>query len=256
MQKPTVSTKKKGKYSDSKDSGPRTPVKSPYTKKMTMGSLYYDNMEVRYLGKMLGGKPEGEGQSFHENKEKKFEGVFKNGGPHGDHCKIYHPNKEIAYEGACFEGLKEGKGTEYYDNGQILFSGDWHYDQPVGTNIKIFMANGKVLFEGTREKGTVFIDDKNIDNESVSTQVTAESAELNKKIEDQKTMTKKGGPVKGHATNVNAQKKESLAKKPVPKVVEAKKAEAKQPIKTDTPKTKTVIYISGNIWLIFWIKYQ
>jgi len=56
---------------------------------------------------------------FHENKVKKYDGLFKNGGPHGNKCVIYHSNKGVAYEGAYNEGLKEGKGKEYYDNGQV-----------------------------------------------------------------------------------------------------------------------------------------
>jgi len=53
------------------------------------------------------------------------------------------------------------------------------------------------LFEGNREKGTVFVEEKDSENQSVSTQVTAESADLNKKIEEQKNLGINAAPVKG-----------------------------------------------------------
>jgi hypothetical protein len=107
-------------------------------------------MNIKYLGRLVDGKKNGDGREFHSNGNPYYDGNYQNNQPHGDKLTIFHPNKQAWYSGSMEEGQKQGHGTEFYENGQILYSGNWHQNEPHGENVKIHNSDGSVMFEGRK----------------------------------------------------------------------------------------------------------
>lgn len=107
-------------------------------------------MNIKYLGRLVDGKKNGDGREFHDNGNPYYDGNYQNNQPHGDKLTIFHPNKQAWYIGSMDEGQKQGHGTEFYDNGQILYSGNWHQNEPHGENVTIYNSDGSVMFEGRK----------------------------------------------------------------------------------------------------------
>lgn len=130
------------------ESPPRTPAEKKYPG-ATVGSVYYDDLNIKYLGQLKDGKKHGNGKYFHQNGELWFEGVFQNDGPHGE-VTLFHDNKQQQYVGGMTDGKRNGTGVEYFANGQKKFEGAWANDEPYGENIQVFNEDGSVAFEGTK----------------------------------------------------------------------------------------------------------
>lgn len=67
-------------------------------------TLYWSNGNVLYQGGMLGGKKEAHGKWYHENGRLRFEGMWKNDGPHGD-VTIYKRDGNIGFIGTMDQGV-------------------------------------------------------------------------------------------------------------------------------------------------------
>jgi hypothetical protein len=107
-------------------------------------------MNIKYLGRLVDGKKNGEGREFHANGNPYYDGNYQNNQPHGPKLTTFHLNKQAWYTGAMHEGQKQGNGTEFYDNGQIFYSGNWEKDEPHGENVTIFNSDGSVMFQGRK----------------------------------------------------------------------------------------------------------
>ena len=132
-------------------SSARGDAKSPIKRATSsIGSLYYEDMNIKYLGRLVDGQKNGEGREFHANGNPYYDGNYQNNQPHSDKLTIFHSNKKPLYTGAMHEGSKQGNGTEFYDNGQILYSGNWDKNEPHGENVTIYNSDGSVMFEGRK----------------------------------------------------------------------------------------------------------
>merc|ERR1712151_556162 len=143
---------KKGSNTKYSGKGNKSPAKPRPRTGSCFGSQYYEDMTIKYLGKLENGQKSGMGKEFHQNGNLYYEGNYQNNEPHGDQVTLWHPNKQTMYTGGMIEGQKEGHGTEFYENGQVLFNGDWHNNEAYGEGIQIFNEDGSVLFEGDKAK--------------------------------------------------------------------------------------------------------
>jgi len=175
---------------------PKKPIVSPYKRSgSSIGSLYYDDMSIKYLGRIDCGKKSGPGKEFHNNGTLYFDGNYQNDQPHGDQLTLWHDNKETMFTGSMNEGRKEGNGTEYYHNGQVLFHGSWHNNEPYGEAIKILNQDGSVMFEGNKTKGG---DEANVEteegqkliSETTTTKVTDDGIDTTKTTITSEVMSK------------------------------------------------------------------
>merc|ERR1712151_817210 len=171
---------KKGSNTKYSGKGNKSPAKPRPRTGSCFGSQYYEDMTIKYLGKLENGQKSGMGKEFHPNGNLYYEGNYQNNEPHGDQVTLWHPNKQTMYTGGMVEGKKHGHGTEFYENGQILFNGNWSANEPYGTGIQIFNEDGSVMFEGDKEK--VVADEGGVEvvSETTTTQVTADGTEVTK----------------------------------------------------------------------------
>ena len=90
------------------------------------GKLYTADQILLYEGKLLNGKPYGEGTVFYPNGNKYMEGTFD------------------------VKGLIKGK--EYYSNGNLRFEGTYEINHGYGPNYPIsgmcYNESGELIFEG------------------------------------------------------------------------------------------------------------
>jgi hypothetical protein len=147
MQAPLKKASANSKPLSTARSGAKSPIKRATS---TIGSLYHEDMNIKYLGRLVDGKKNGEGREFHSNGNPYYDGNYQNNQPHAEKLTTFHSNKQAWYTGAMHEGQKQGNGTEFYDNGQILYSGIWEKDEPYGENVTIFNNDGSVMFEGRK----------------------------------------------------------------------------------------------------------
>ena len=82
----------------------------------------------------------------------KYEGTFKNGGPHGKNQIVYDPWGNY-YIGKMSDGVKEGAGCLYYAGGQLLYSGYFKNNEPTGKYVKLYYSDGKIEFIGEMKAG-------------------------------------------------------------------------------------------------------
>merc|ERR1712166_923729 len=143
------------------------------------GSQYFEDMTIKYLGKLENGQKSGLGKEFHPNGNLYYEGNFQANEVHGDQVTIWHSNKQTMYTGGMMEGKKEGQGTEFYENGQILFNGSWAENEAFGMGIQIFNSDGSVMFEGDKEQVKLHVEGEIVVVSTTTTEtVTAEGTEV------------------------------------------------------------------------------
>merc|ERR1712151_292282 len=190
---------KKGSNTKYSGKGNKSPAKPRPRTGSCFGSQYYEDMTIKYLGKLEDGKKSGMGKEFHQNGNLYYEGNYQNNEPHGEQVTLWHPNKQTMYTGGMIEGKKNGQGTEFYENGQILFNGTWSANEPYGTGIQIFNEDGSVMFEGDKER--VMPDEGGVEvvSETTTTQVTADGTEVTKTTVTTETL---GEDTKNHEETV------------------------------------------------------
>lgn len=114
---------------------------------------YYPNGREEYIGTHRNQKWEGRGTWYYTNGKIRYSGIFKNGGPHNENCKIYYSNEKIQYSGQMIEGKRENYGKCYYDNGLLCIDGYFKNDKLEGEKITIYWSNGKLQYYGNMVSG-------------------------------------------------------------------------------------------------------
>ena len=129
------------------------------------GNLYYE-------GEFTDGEKTGWGKTFKEDANPKHHGLFKNGLPHGIHCKEYSDENKMVFKGQMSEGkyhergafynpetgvmnykgefdeelVWNGQGTEFYENGKPKFNGK--FDKKAYVDGQLWDMNGRQVFVG------------------------------------------------------------------------------------------------------------
>jgi len=96
-------------------------------------------LNVRYVGQVVNGLPEGKGIEYWNNGER-YEGDFRNGKKEGK--GFYYWNDGDRYEGDYRNNKQEGKGIYYFHNGDRAM-GDFYNDNQIGKHVML-TRNGKV----------------------------------------------------------------------------------------------------------------
>jgi antitoxin component YwqK of YwqJK toxin-antitoxin module len=96
----------------------------------------------------------GEGQSYWDNGNIEYEGIFLNGLKECLDKKGYYYFKDgtLQYCGYWIGNRRTGQGVAFYDNQQILYEGEWKDDEWNGTG-KRYSKAGDFISEGVWEMG-------------------------------------------------------------------------------------------------------
>ena len=104
---------------------------------------YYDNGQLNSILKFVDGKAVGESKYYHENGDLKGIGNYQNGEQVGE-WKYYHENGDLQGIGNYQNGEQVGKLTYHYKNGQL--NSIFNYNQGMDTvEIRSYHENGQLF---------------------------------------------------------------------------------------------------------------
>ena len=98
---------------------------------------------IKFEGQSLFGMYDGMGKLWHKNGSLKYDGMFKNGGPHGERVLLYDENAQLAFDGRMNCGIRDGFGKSYWPNGQVMFEGVYKND---GLLLEQEISDGENIF--------------------------------------------------------------------------------------------------------------
>lgn len=107
--------------------------------------------EKEYEGTFVDGEYHGFGVLFHDNGKRWLEGVWFDGGCHGEFIE-YNDNELLTYKGQIEFGEYNGKGTLFYEEGMEKYTGDFKNGIFHGFGI-LFSRNGIVIYDGEWNNG-------------------------------------------------------------------------------------------------------
>jgi antitoxin component YwqK of YwqJK toxin-antitoxin module len=84
---------------------------------------------------------------YYPNKNKEYEGEYKNDQKHGDWIYWYE-NGFVWSEGAFYENKSDGIRKVYHENGQLYYEGEYDKGKQVGKWV-FYDENGKLIKEET-----------------------------------------------------------------------------------------------------------
>ena len=114
--------------------------------------FFEENKNLRFEGIFKNDLPV-EGILYHENGVKRCEGKFKNGQMDGAGITVWYDSGVLKYEGSMKSGASHGPGSWYFENGNMKFEGNFQDDMPHGNDVKIYTGEGSLEYKGSLNKG-------------------------------------------------------------------------------------------------------